>query len=446
VNSSWIDFLPLSVRRKLDGRSTLQQLIPNTGWLLFDKIFRLGVGLVVSVWVVRYLGPDQFGLLSFSIAFASLFSVLATFGLDGIVVRDLVNNPEQSNEILGSAFALKLVGAGGALLFALVFISLLKPGNSQLQLLVMISAAGMLFQSLDVVDFWFQSRVEAASAVYARSFAFVFTSALKLFLIVTKAPLVSFAFATSLELVLAAIGLACVFQVKGQHLLKWKSRMGRIQQLLRDGWPLALSSVAVIIYMKIDQVMLGEMLDTTAVGLYSAAVRISEVWYFIPTSIVASISPALIKAKDVSPALYNKRLGDLFRLMAGIALAIAIPMTFLSDRIVKLLYGAAYNGAGPILAVHIWAALFVFIGVAQSPWNILEGLTKLALVRTTLGAIANIVLNLLLIPKYGAMGAAIATTVSYALAAFVLNAFSIKTRKIFALQLASIIPIFPVDR
>src|SRR5262249_38829571 len=161
VNSSWIDFLPLSVRKKLDGRLTLQQLIPNTGWLLFDKIFRLGVGLVVSVWVVRFLGPDQFGLLSFSIAFASLFSVLATFGLDGIVVRDLVNNPEQSNEILGSAFALKLTGGGAALLLALVFIRFLKPGNSQLQLLVVISAAGLLFQSFDVIDFWFQSRVEA---------------------------------------------------------------------------------------------------------------------------------------------------------------------------------------------------------------------------------------------------------------------------------------------
>src|SRR5262249_3719360 len=143
------------------------------------------------------------------------------------------------------------------------------------------------------------------------------------------------------------------------------------------------------------------------------------------------------------PAVYDERLAKLFKLVASIALAIAIPMTFLSNYLTKALYGNAYHGAGPILAIHIWAALFVFLGTAQSPWNIIEGLTKLALLRTSLGACANIILNILLIPKYGGIGAAIATTASYALAAVILNAFNAKTRKIFALQVASVIPSLP---
>jgi PST family polysaccharide transporter len=192
--------------------------------------------------------------------------------------------------------------------------------------------------------------------------------------------------------------------------------------------------------------MLGQMLDNKAVGVYSAAIRISEVWYFIPISIVASVTPSLIEAKKVSTAIYNYRLANLFRLMSAIALVIAVPMTFASGIVARVLYGNQYEGVAPILAIHIWAALFVFLGVAQGPWNINEGLTSLALLRTVIGAAANVILNIILIPRFGPIGAAIATTVSYALSAVVLNAFSRKTRGIFKLQLSSMLMIRPGTR
>jgi PST family polysaccharide transporter len=445
VNSTWIDLLPMFARKKLDGRHNLQRLIPNTGWLLFDKILRLGVGLFVSVWTVRYLGPVQLGTLSFALAFATLFSVFATLGLDGIVVRELVQTPESGTETLGAAFLLKFAGGVVALLVSIVSIILLRPTDTQSHWMVAIVASGMIFQSFDVIDYWFQARTEAGFAVYARSAAFLAISAFKVFLIVSKAPLMAFAWAASLELALAAIGLVFVYQFTGQHLLKWRAGLNRILLLLRDAWPLALSGVSIMIYMKIDQIMLGEMLDSATVGIYSAAVRISEVWYFIPLSIVASVSPSLMAASD-NPSILDQRLAKLFKLVSIVALSIAVPMTFFSNYATKALYGNAYAGAGPILAVHIWSALFVFLGVAQGPWNIIEGLTKLALLRTSVGAVSNIVLNLLLIPRYGGLGAAIATTISYALSAVILNAFSAKTRKIFVLQLASIIPVFPSNR
>jgi len=195
--------------------------------------------------------------------------------------------------------------------------------------------------------------------------------------------------------------------------------------------------------MKIDQVMLEHMVGNTAVGVYSAAIRISEVWYFIPMSIVASVTPTLIEARKVSFPLYYYRLANLFRLMSAIALGIAVPMTLASGFVARTLYGSQYEGVAPILAIHIWAALFVFLGVAQGPWNINEGLTKLALARTLTGAASNIFLNILLIPRYGAIGAAIATAISYALAAVFLNALSKKTQSIFLLQLRSMMPFLP---
>jgi len=414
----------------------------NTGWLLFDKILRLGVGLVVGVWVVRFLGPDRFGVFSFAFAFATLFSVFVSLGLDGVVVRELVSAPQEKNSILGAAFTLKLVGGIFALIVSLLAIYFLRPADFQVRAMVGIIAVGMIFQSLDVIDFWLQSQIEARVAVYARSIAFLLVSGLKVFLILTNAPLIAFAWAASLELALAGIGLVLVYRYTGHHILEWRPDSSRVRQLLGDSWPLALSSVAIIIYMKIDQIMLGEMLDSTAVGVYSAAVRISEVWYFIPAAIVASVSPSLFEASRTSQVIFDQRLEKLFRTVSLTALAIAVPMTFLSNFATRALYGNAYTGAGQILAIHIWAALFVFMGVAQNPWTIIEGQTKFALVKTTIGAASNVILNLLLIPRYAGIGAAVATTVSYALASFLLNVFNARSRKLFYLQLWSLLPIF----
>ena len=438
MNSVWIKYLPVFVRKKLDGRHYLQKIIGNISWLFADKLLRMGVGLAVGVWVARYLGAEQFGLLSYAAAFVTLFSMFANLGLDGIVVRDLVHDPNCKDELLGTAFMIKLAGCGMTMLLAVTTILLLRPSDSLAHSMVAIVAAGTIFQSFDVIDFWFQSRVESRWVIYARNSAFILVSAIRIALILHHAPLVAFAWAGSLEVLLAATGLIVAYKANGHRILEWSVKAQRIRQLLKDGWPLALAGMAVMLYMKVDQIMLGQMLGNRAVGMYSAAVRVSEVWYFIPMSIVASVSPLLIEARKVSADLYYERLSDLFRLMVAIALVIAIPMTFLAGSVAAVLYGNDYEGVGPVLAIHIWAALFVFLGVAQSPWTINEGVTKLALLRTSVGAVVNILLNFLLIPRSGPLGAAIATTISQALSAVFLNAFSSKTRKIFRLQLNSI--------
>ena len=350
-----------------------------------------------------------------------------------------IERARRGNETLGAAFIIKLTGAFLTIVTAVIAIRLLQPADSQVHVLVAIIAAGSVFQALDVIDFWFQARVEARFVVYARGAAFLIVSIVKVVMIMTNAPLIAFAWVVSLELFFAALGLVLAYRSTGRSLTSWTANLQRIRETLKDSWPIAIAAVAVMVYMRIDQVMLKQMLGNQAVGIYSAAARVSEVWYFIPTAIVVSVTPALIEAKKLSTTLYYVRLAQLFRLMSGIALAIALSMTFAADYVASFLYGDAYEGVGTILAIHIWAALFVFLGVAQSPWSINEGLTKLALVRTVIGAAANVVLNLLLIPPYGSIGAAIATTVSYALAGVILNAFSDSTRKIFVLQLKSML-------
>jgi PST family polysaccharide transporter len=197
--------------------------------------------------------------------------------------------------------------------------------------------------------------------------------------------------------------------------------------------------MAIMVYMRLDMVMLKMMKGDLAVGLYAAATRVSEVWYFIPLAIVSSVSPAIMRAKDDQELFYSRN-RRLFALMTLTACAIGSVVALASHAIIRILYSSSYSGAAPVLAVHIWASVFVFLGVAQSPWDITRNLLKLSLYRTIAGAVINVVMNLYLIPRYAAMGAAIATVVSYAVSGVFANVFSARTRPIFFMQMKSFIP------
>jgi PST family polysaccharide transporter len=437
MNRPWVKYLPSSLRSRIEGRWELQEILGNTGWLFGDRACRMAIGLFVGVWVARYLGPMKFGIYSYAVALVSLIGFLGALGLDGIVVRDLVKRPSDGREILGTAFCLKFVGglAGAAIINLIV--ALIRPGDELTRGIVAILSTGLVFQSLDAIDFWFQSRVRSRYVVIARNGAFVLASLVKVGLIISGASITAFAWASALEVALGVAGLVLAYRSAGESPRAWRWSLSRASSLLQDSWPLILSGIAIMIYTRIDQIMLGEMLGHEVVGIYSAATRISEIWYFIPVAIASSVSPAITEAKKISEGLYYRRLERVFRLMTLVSLSIVIPMTFLSEAVTRLFYGAGYAGAGRILSVHIWAAVFVFLGVAQGPWTLNEGLMRLSLQRAVFGAAANILLNLVLIPRYGGIGAAVATLVSQSLSSFLLNGCDRRTRRIFSLQLGS---------
>jgi O-antigen/teichoic acid export membrane protein len=204
--------------------------------------------------------------------------------------------------------------------------------------------------------------------------------------------------------------------------------------LLKDSWPLILSGLSVAVYMRIDMVMLKSMVDANTVGNYAAAVHVSELWYFIPMAVASSVFPSIIKSKKDSIEKYHRRLQYLYDVMAGMAIVIAIPMTFLSDFVIQLLFGTEYALAGGVLAVHIWAGIFVFLGVARSKWIINENYQFYGMLFTIVGALSNVALNLWLIPLLGIMGAAWATVISYIISAWATGIFIKETRVAFFMQ------------
>ncbi|WP_459898687.1 flippase [Campylobacter concisus] len=412
----------------------------NTSWLFFEKMLRMFVGLFVGIWVTRYLGPERFGLFSYAQSFVGLFVVIATLGLDGIVVRELVKDESRTNDLIGTAFYLKLIGAILTLL-VLVIATQFTSNDRYTNLLVFIIASATIFQSFNVVDMYFQSKVLSKYVVFSNIISLFISSIVKITLILINAPLVAFAWAILFDSIVLALGFIYFFlKYSISEIKKIKFNKTIAISLLKDSWPLILSGVVISIYMKIDQVMIQDMLGSEAVGQYAAATRLSEIWYFIPTILVSSLFPAIVNARKQSEELYYSRLQKLFDLVVWIAIVIALPMTFLSDMIVDILYGKQYSQAASVLMIHIWASIFVFLGVISSNWYINENLQLLAFLRAFYGMISNIFLNLLLITKYGIQGAAIATLISYMIVDFICDVVNCYSRRIFFMKLNTINP------
>ena len=438
--------LPTFIANRVEGRPGLQKVIGNTGWMFFDKVFRMGIVFALNIWVTRYLGPEKFGLLSFASAFVSLFLAIANLGLFGIVIRDVVMYPESRHKIIGTALVLKILGGVVCVCLTLTTIRVIRPHDPATFLLVSIVAAGMIFQAFDVFDFWFLSQLQSKNSLLANLPGFVLVSLGKVILILTGAPLEAFAWAAFFEIILAGIGFLFVYQKTSRELCKLRMSLEWAKSLLRDSAPLIFAGLMLMVYTRIDQVMLGQMLGDRSVGVYSAAVKIAEFWYVFPGLVLQSIFPRIIEAKKKGDVHYYDTLQKVFDSMAVISYLFVLPLCLFAKPIIVLLYGSAYADAGTVLAVYVLSGIFVMIGHAREYWITVENITRFSLYSTMLGAVVNIALNFLLIPRYGGVGAAYATLVALAVGSYGVNALSRKTLPVFRMQTKSILLIPAIVR
>lgn len=431
------------VRRQL-GRAGVRDALRNVSWLTGERVLQLAVGMVVGVWMARALGPDRFGLYSYALALVAVFASAASLGIDAVIVRDLVREPARAGTILATAFRLRAAGAGAVTLVLAVLATALYRHEPLTLALILLLALATPFKAFDVIDPWFQARTEARPVVRARSAALLIGGLARVaVLLAAGGSLLALA---AVEPVVGALG--AVLLVRAFRRASAGTPAGRWDRptaaaLLRDGWPMLVAGMGVIVYMRVDQIMLehlGGAAGSHALGLYSAALRVSEATYMLPTVVVTAVFPHVVHSRTEGREVYEARLGRLYALMTAMALAVAVPMTFLAGPLVRLLFGPSYAGAGVILAVHVWTALFAFWGVVGTAWAVTEGLTRITPVRTLQGAAINVGLNLWLIPRYGGLGAAVATLVSQACAASLLNLTDPRTRILVKLQARSLLP------
>ncbi len=397
----------------------------NTGMLFIGRVGSLFIKLIVSISVTNYLGRANSGIISGSITYIYFFSAIAALGLDQFIVKELHQFPENRDQILGTSFWLKVV-AGFCCIPLIYFAFYFYPAKSTPYNYVFILSFIGIVQAFTVIDAYFQSEVQSKYIMQVQVVGNLLSAAIKLLLIYFKLPLIYFVYAYTIDFLILSIGYYFTYQRKNRNIFNWSFNYTLAKKLLKFSWPLIISGIMVSLYMKIDQIMVQNIAGVAEAGAYSTVANLSEAWNFIPVVIVTSLFPAILNAKRDDVARYKRRIQHLYDLMVYLSLPFALIITFASPLIYKL-YKPEFAYAAPTLSVHIWSGVFVFLGTASSQYLIAENFIKLTFIRTGFGAIVNIVLNLLLIPKMGIMGAAIATLAAYA-SAPILTLFIPKVR------------------
>lgn len=389
--------------------------VHNTAWQLLERMTTLFLNFLVAILVARYLGPEDFGSLNYAIAFVALMSTISHLGFGGVVVEQLVRDRASQTDVMGTVFWAKGAAALIAIILANLLAALFADRNSE-RLLVLLISFSMLFDVSAATRLIFEARRDLRRVALVTSGSAVLIALARVIAVATRAPLWAFAALVSVQAMLTALGYLWTYSRHVDKNLRLPFRRHHAVQLLRKSWPLILSVAAATVYLKVDQFMLGQMLGMTSVGIYSVASRLSEFWYAIPIAVATSVFPSLVELKSSDPEKYERRIKQSIRYLLWASLLIAGPVSLLAPTLIVRLYGEPYRDAGIILAIHVWACPAVFMGTMVEKWFVIEDLLKFLIGRQLMSAAVNVGLNLLLIPRYGGAGAAIATVISYTLA------------------------------
>ncbi|WP_291876620.1 flippase [Leptospira sp.] len=412
----------------------------NSIWFFFDKVFKLIVGFTISVMIVRYLGPEWFGKYNYVNSIIVLFGIFVSFGSEGILVKFLVSEPEQKNEILSASFWFHSVFGLLSFLLSFLFLQILRNEADLFQLL-MILGIPLLFRSFSVVKYVYESNLEIKKVVIIDNLIFFSFSFIRVLLVYLNLSFNWIFVSFAAEGIIANLSLFFYYRLHHPAFLNFRPKLETIKSILKESFPILVSGFAIIVYMKVDQIMIGSMLGDEQLGIYSVGVRLSEFWYFIPIGISSSFFPHLIALKKDLSIHYKRRFAILHSIVFWMALLGACITQFAADYVIVKIYGYDYFNSSSVLKIHIWASLFVFLGVAGSNYYILENLQKLTIFKSFFGLLVNIILNFFWIPEFGIVGAAFATLISQFCANTLFLVFFRSLHPLLFLQFGSLLEI-----
>jgi PST family polysaccharide transporter len=420
--------------------SSFRTIIANAFWLGSDRILRLAVNFFVVVLVARHLGPDGFGLLNYGLALLMLFTPLASFGLPELTVRELSRSGADPARIMATTLGVRLILSLLTLAIIALVAVLGRGGNATAMIVIILLGASVIPQSFDVFESRFQSMNSVRVIYSARMITTVIFGALRLLAVALSAHVAWFALLSTLEI--AAFACFTVFEARRRGFAAELSAFDRraAWALIRTASPLMIRQVAILIYLRIDQVLIQHLLGDAALGVYSASTRISELWYFVPGAIVAGAAPTLTRRHEEGDDVYAKELTRLMRLMVYLSIPLAAGISLLAPFIIPILFGAKYAAAIPVLQIQAWSGVFVALGVASNPWFINTGHLRYGVYQAVAGAVMSLILNFAMIPRLGLTGAAISIVVSQIVSSILVNAIFPATRGLFRMQLRSLLP------
>jgi O-antigen/teichoic acid export membrane protein len=407
-----MDYFSIPYLQEKWAHAGFQKYLRNTSWLLLSRIISLVISFFVGAYIARYLGPQNYGSLNYIVSFVGLFSFLAGMGVDSVLIRDLIKYPERRDTLMGTGFVIKFFG--GLLAMTVTAITSFFLSSDHLtRIFIFFFSFTLIIQAAGVTESFFQANVLAKKSVTVQISASIISAFLKLVCIGLGVGLFSFVFLYIIESILGVVGLLIAYKSLKLSLFSWKFDKALAASLLKDSWPLLLSGATAVISLRLDQVMIAKLLGSYSAGIYAVAVKLSEMWYFIPGLIISSVLPAIINSKKINESLHYSRYRKLYTLMFILPLLLSLGISFVAEPLIHTLFGYAYNASVPILIIYIWSGIPIFLLSVLGQALIIENNTKIHFFITTTGALLNVILNILLIPTVGLRGAAYATLISY---------------------------------
>ena len=384
--------------------------VKNASWLIAGRIIQMLLSLIVGVLTARYLGPGNYGLISYGGAYVSFFSSLCSLGINSIIIKDFVDNPKEQGEAIGSAIVMRLLASLFSVLIIIGIVLVVDKDEPTTIIVVALCSFGLLFNVFETFNYWFQSLYKSKITAIATLIAYIITSIYKLILLVLNKNIYWFAFATSIDYIVIAVCLSFFYKKYNGDRLKFTSK--KAKALLRISYNYIISSMMVAIYGQTDKLMLKQMLDENIVGYYTIATTLCTMWTFVLQAIIDSFYPTILKLKGEDEKQYEIKNRQLYAIIFYVSCIVSILFLFLGGFIIKLLYGVDYLPAVDMLKIITWYTAFSYLGVARNAWIVSEGNQKYLKYIYGCAAILNVVLNFVFIPLWGGVGAAFASLIT----------------------------------
>lgn len=390
----------------------------NAGWLIGGKVIQMILSLFVGIITARYLGPSNYGLISYGSAYVSFFSSLCSLGINSVIIKNFIDNPEEQGETIGSALVMRLISSFLSILMIIGIVSILDRDEPTTIIVVALCSLGLLFNIFETFNFWFQYQYKSKITAIATLIAYILTSVYKIVLLILNKDVLWFAFSTTLDYIVVAIVLLIFYKKYGGAKLSFSRKKSK--DLLRISYHFILSSMMVAIYGQTDKLMLKQMLNEEIVGFYTIATAVCTMWTFVLQAIIDSMYPTILDLKFKNQEQYEKKNRQLYAITFYVSCFVSILFTLLGDFVIRILYGTEYLPAADMLKVITWYTAFSYLGVARNAWIVSEGHQRYLKYMYICAAVLNVILNLIFIPLWGGVGAAAASLITQVFTSMIL--------------------------
>jgi O-antigen/teichoic acid export membrane protein len=406
----------------------VKRYIQNSVWLLLEKITKLAVAFVLIGLVANLLGPADFGVLSLGLSVATIIWAIGNLGLDQLLIKEFTQQKYSDSELLSTAVICRLAACALIVLPCFVVIYQASALSAEHKLAYAITIGSVLFYNFNSYQALYQAKSQSSHVAVIGLSSLCVSSLVKIVLLWNEAGLLLFCLSAAFDI---AMNLLLYHLYPSREAVRVRLSAFNVS-IMRDLWrpaaPMLLCSLMIVVYTRVDQLMIASLLGIEQAGVYSVTIRVVEAYAVIPMLIGTAFFPYICAKPDAD------KVRTYFDIVVFSSAVTGLVVWAAAHVAIPLLFGPEYMQALEILGISMLAAVFSVVGFACTNYLVAVDLAHLRPLRLGLGLVMNIGLNLLLIPRFGLWGAATATLISQIFASWIGNVLSAKTFECLKLQ------------